>query len=392
MLRETFLGLKKLVKAGLVQFAGALKSVFDSLGFFPDYGSTLSSFSNQGNRTQLRIFLMEEIKRLRSSSGFPVLGISRRRKIQLFRAVKDFDLFFSAFGQALVSRRNYLNVLNNLSHRSSLVLASRLELAGSTDLPIRDLDKQLRFRSDLRYPFLTQPGILRRSPSRSKSRFRTSIEGKSVLVLGPASSAFSLDGIEVDVLASPKLAVQGWGDVAHEVDFPVLVSYINGETLRRLELGQVGFTRAVDWVRVKDRIALAGFKELMNKGLVQASQLGVAAMPDKLLVNDYGPLMGPAMIYDLLSHRPGVVFVTGFDFYTSLKSYEPSYPSARSDTTDAFWSLRVHEPFSNFVFLQRLWEAGLIEPVGLTQKVLSLTVEQYAEKLEILDSASGSEP
>jgi len=47
-------------------------------------------------------------------------------------------------------------------------------------------------------------------------------------------------------------------------------------------------------------------------------------------------------------------------------------------------SLRMHEPFSNFIFIRNLWKNKLINADAATSEILSLTPSQYADKLDLL--------
>lgn len=283
-----------------------------------------------------------------------------------FRA--DFFRYFGSFQDALEARGRYLQRLEEFSGSARGVWFRK---------NLRKIAiEQLRV-SALAVPIWTQ--------RRFDSSFAEVIRGKNVLLVGPG---FELNGFDIgdfDAIAGPKLGVGNWLDAtllkSHRA---VLVSYFNGASIASINHESTGLRKVWDVARVKtneDLVRLRGLLSHQRTSLDLRS--GVARSPEPLMVSDYGPLLGPIMVFDLLMARPASLTLSGFSFYLPNQTVHPAgYFTKASDISLLENSIRRHEPFSNFLFFKNLWEFGHIRADSITASILSLSAQQYAMALD----------
>lgn len=101
-----------------------------------------------------------------------------------------------------------------------------------------------------------------------------------------------------------------------------------------------------------------------------------------ILLNKYGAFTIQNIIYDLLMHRPKKIFLTGITFYLGEKLYEKDYIGPNVSMVHTGQALRIHEPFSNFLFIKNLWKRGVILVDGKLANILKLSETDYAIKLD----------
>jgi hypothetical protein len=101
-----------------------------------------------------------------------------------------------------------------------------------------------------------------------------------------------------------------------------------------------------------------------------------------ILLNKYGAFTIQNIIFDLLIHRPKKIFLTGMTFYLGKKLYEKDYIGPNVSMAHTVQALRIHEPFSNFLFIKNLYKRGVILVDGKLAKILKLSETKYAIKLD----------
>ena len=102
---------------------------------------------------------------------------------------------------------------------------------------------------------------------------------------------------------------------------------------------------------------------------------------NNILLNKYGANHTQNIIYDLLLNNPKKILLTGINFYLGKKAYYKNYKSNIFTEKNLAHSMRVHDPFSNFFFLQNLLKRRLIYTDKKTQRILNLKDKIFAKKL-----------
>lgn len=88
-------------------------------------------------------------------------------------------------------------------------------------------------------------------------------------------------------------------------------------------------------------------------------------------------------VLDLLRFRPARIKVFSADLYTSMGYGQDYLKDSRMGRNggNVFPGLSVHDPISNFLLMQRLYQRQAIEVDAVLQRVLGLTVPQYLDCL-----------
>lgn len=229
----------------------------------------------------------------------------------------------------------------------------------------------------------------RRRQTEAGELFHTAIRGKRVLVLGPGITE-PLDREYInrfDVVATPKLHSGFWAEGLAEAgkDSPLtVVTYLNHKIVNVMRSAGPVTEKVWDFARVKSLDDARTLGRLTAKVISGKPVIGVMNSPDQLLMNTYGPLMGTAMVFDLLLAKPQSLSLMGFSFFVQEgKAYNRNYESASHTDDFTLNSLRTHGAFSNFLFLKNLFHFGFIEADDATARILSLSSSEYAERLDI---------
>lgn len=92
------------------------------------------------------------------------------------------------------------------------------------------------------------------------------------------------------------------------------------------------------------------------------------------------PQRVPAILFDLLHFSPRRIKIFNVNFYTSKLAYSYGY---RPDFGyDLVFVLGVHDPFSQFKFVKKLYDTNQIEADADTREVLEMSLDEYANRLE----------
>jgi hypothetical protein len=214
-----------------------------------------------------------------------------------------------------------------------------------------------------------------RSFSAQDRAFGAALRGRTVAIVGPAQPSADL-ATEID---SFDLVVRTnfFSTVDARAGSRTDISYYNNLRLgtRGAEIRNVA--PSLSWL-IPIRSSVAKVREVVPEHPgVRAGHNG-----RKLFVEGH-PLAMPCILNDVLRFRPGRVKLFGTDFYTAPCAYDKAYHTHVGSDSLSF-SLRNHEPFSSFKFVQHVRNAGLIEADGVADQVLNMSTEQYAARLQQL--------
>ena len=231
---------------------------------------------------------------------------------------------------------------------------------------------------------LRSPASDLRLNQENEQQFLHFLKGKNVAVVGPANSdeitGDEIDGFDIVIRlnfrSDIKLPKKNHGSktdisyysIAHFQRYPVLIA----EAIDNLE-----------WCCMKlerDASSLRSTKVVEIKN----NKIRAFFTRDQQLLN--GSLnMVPNASMDALTFNPArlKIFCTDLFIGSHIKSYvsDPIHKQFLSDhsITD---SCRTHDCFSNFLFLQRLYDLQIVEVDEKLKKILELDIEEYASILQ----------
>ena len=102
---------------------------------------------------------------------------------------------------------------------------------------------------------------------------------------------------------------------------------------------------------------------------------------NNVLLNSYGANLSQNIVYDTLFYNPKKIYLCGISFYLGRKVYSKNYKINIFTNKEIGISLRIHDPFSNFLFLKNLFKRGLILASNETSKILNLSEIKFARRL-----------
>lgn len=342
------------------------------------YRHQLGNLNLDSKFDELREFLVDEWKTVSGETPLPRDGDLQQFDLRQLLVLMHFHQFFGSFGKALWAREAYSQALQANDPKNGLPGLSRQDRAGIAIEGMRVSALRLG-RSESR----------KQLPNRKNSSdlsFDSALSGKSVIVFGPApSEEVSQEFLaSFDVVALPKLYDGVWlGEGLHLEEHQTVVTYFNHSTLKRLRNVSGTLSRLWDYARVKSGNDSENLTSLYSLAAKDSSCVGVMRSPDHILMNPYGPYMGPAMIFDLLVARPSRVHVRGFTFFAEQStSYRAGYDSSRHSEELILSSLRTHGAFSTFLFVKNLWHFGAIDVDAEMAEILSMSTAEYAAVLD----------
>ncbi len=206
-------------------------------------------------------------------------------------------------------------------------------------------------------------------------QFLDFVRGKTVAVVGPARPGSDLSA-EIDAFdIVVRTNYHGVLDV--RCGSRTHVSYYNGFRVanRRREVASVASN--LSWL-VMTRGGTEGLRELLPRAPLRAAH---RCQP---YFFEASPLAIPVILSDLIRFEPAEIKLFCSDFYDSTLSYVASYHPNPVSAASLSHSIRTHDPFSSFRFVQLLVSSGLIKVDPVAARVLSHTSEQYAGHLQKL--------
>jgi len=309
---------------------------------------------------------------------------------------RDFFQQFGSFSEALVARVRYQEFVTRsffgclpwrVRERVQVALENQVlpgrigmtrSLGGQNPTPL----------SSAKPPrFVRRPSFQSIEERRLNSQFDDAITGKKVLVVGPSPTSTITEEVidQFDVLAIPKLHKGLWlADGLQASDKHMIVTYLNHQTIARVI--REDFLDTTGWhiARVKSSEDVGLLRSMLPKDIAPQKEVSIMTSPGKLMMNDYGPFMGPAMVFDLLCAKPQALHLSGFTFYVDSdgQNYHATYDSSNHTNAVLVEALRQHGAFSNFLFVKSLWKFGLITVEKDVERALSLSAEDYARYLD----------
>ena len=353
---------------------------------------TVSDLILSGRYIELRSFLASEWEIITDKRFGEVKdNLPWRKKTYLLRILRDYTQFFGTFTEALAARVSYQNFVHNStpSWRRFLIRREQLQikLEGLTDSSLSHRAVNAGYSSTNPPKFIRREKPRNQAEKRAQRQFDHVIAGKKVLILGPAPGASVTQDFvsQFDVLAIPKLHKGAWlGEGIEAQNHQIVVTYLNHQTVARVV--NEGSVSTSEWriARVKSVEDVEKLSRVLSSNDLHNRQVGKMSSPGRLMMNDYGPFMGPAMVFDLLCAKPRRVYLAGFTFYVDRegKSYRDAYDSSNHADAVLVEALRAHGAFSNFLFVKGLRQMGLVDVEDRLAPILAMPSRDYADYLD----------
>ena len=354
-------------------------------------------FILEGDYRALESFLLDEWRLVSDeplSNDVKSLRLGKKRRAYL--VARDFFQQFGSFSEALTARIRYQELVSRdlwglLPWRAKERLQVALEnqvVPGRTRV-IRSFDRETPRPLSCAEPprFVRRPRCQSIDERRSNGRFDRTISGKKVLVVGPSPTSTITQEVidQFDVLAIPKLHKGLWlAEGLRASEKHTIVTYLNHQTIARVIREDFLDTSGWHIARVKSSEDVGLLRSMIPEDIAPKRDVSIMTSPGKLMMNDYGPFMGPAMVFDLLCARPKALHLSGFTFYvdTDGQNYHLTYDSSNHTNAVLVEALRQHGAFSNFLFVKSLWQFGLITIEKDVERALALSAEDYAHYLD----------
>jgi hypothetical protein len=206
--------------------------------------------------------------------------------------------------------------------------------------------------------------------------FGSALRGRSVAVVGPAAVSADL-GREID--SFDLIARTNYlGAVNPSHGSRTDISYYNGVRIRTRPEQICAVAPTLSWL-VSVRSDDAQLRQLLPRH--PGVRTGHSAAR---LFLDANPLAIPNILTDLVRFQPLRIKLFGMDFFTSPTAYGKDYHAQQAGSDAISHSIRVHEGFSSFRFVQQLKRAGLCDADARLGQVLDMSREQYAARLQEL--------
>ena len=214
----------------------------------------------------------------------------------------------------------------------------------------------------------------------------------------------------VKATGKPRAAIMGPYDIQeqdleslHAHSIMVLINPMNQTLLNSLHVSPIAFFNANCANTYTDRIielshryreilvkpgtSQSAFTKLSNMSKVPVSYFHLC---DNIIYNDYGANMVQHILYNLLIHGFHHCTLYGVTAYNSPRLYSNSYleqfpgKTATEDRNQEipYYTLRLHDPISNFLFLRLLKNSGFISYDTSTTESIDIPVEQYVDFMD----------
>lgn len=228
--------------------------------------------------------------------------------------------------------------------------------------------------------------------SEADEHFHRYVRGKRVAIVGPVDvgldSGAEIDGFDIVVRFNHRQGMgyeaQGFGSKT-EVSYYVAILLKSSSPVQEVLHGMEELDYAV-----LNRLSLheCGWLD----AIPCRKRVGLYCLPylSTPLVIGYPHAVQRALM-DLLRFGPAQVKVFSADLYTGMR-YRQEYSRGLMLGLNGWNVMRMftlHDPVSNFLFMQRLWRSGRIEVDDVLASVLAMRVPEYMEQVRLCHVGSG---
>lgn len=202
--------------------------------------------------------------------------------------------------------------------------------------------------------------------------YRRYVEGKKLLIIGPAPTNFSDNNYDSVIRVNDAKNIhQGEGLLGRNTD----ISYFNVERVdEEMRLGETFL-----------KLKFAVWKNRFNRiGKEYINARGTICPSDILTIGHFNMIQ--VTLFDLLRFDWKKIKITGVNLMASKKIYTDDYIRGKEivETENFLDAYSTHNAFCQFYFLKNLYKAGVFSTDNELHEILTHTAKAYSEKMEKL--------
>ena len=205
------------------------------------------------------------------------------------------------------------------------------------------------------------------------------ISGKSIAIIGPGKNHLEL-GAEIDSFDCVIRTNFRIGSNTPNTLYGKRtdVSYYNHERMARNVSEVVDASSEINWIVLKGQ-----HDELrLNKILPDFCRyMRTSYVGDLFFFNNASPMGIQNIVSDIIRFSPKRIKIFNTGFYNSEETYCENYRGFTLGESLISESLRIHELYSGFRFIQNLVKRQLCQVDSLTDEVMSISVDKYASNI-----------
>lgn len=206
------------------------------------------------------------------------------------------------------------------------------------------------------------------------------LNNKSIAVVGPATPYESC-GQEIDSFdfiirpifnKNESFDINQFGSQTH-------ISYYNYGFLINAKNDLLEASKVLNWVNIKNISTIDNLEEIR-------SNHRRFFYVDDIYSKGSGNSI-PNIIYDLVHFNPKKVKLFCSNFYTSILVYDINFSKIYKSrkNVNSLKRVRLHDPFSQFLFIKKMFEHNIIDADYNASNILKLNIDEYAKRLDHVD-------
>lgn len=212
------------------------------------------------------------------------------------------------------------------------------------------------------------------------SQYHSIISNKNILLVGPANSfeynESLLKDIDIIVLLNHRGFYRTYSMIKDKIQDKPIVSYYSGDRLRMLEETDIDNlieeTIFTVWSERNIGLKFSKINSVSTKGFRNHDALIEFGRWNFALY----------VLIDLLIYEPNTIHITGVDMFMDKKFYSSYYEA--NNLINTTQSICLHNPYEQFNLYKELYQNNKILPDSKLKNILSLSTEDYTEKLGTL--------
>lgn len=217
----------------------------------------------------------------------------------------------------------------------------------------------------------------KQNPRSKNSYFNLSLRTSSVLIKGPSSD--EIDGLnDYDYVVKTNFIPDKKNNIGNHI------LYYNYRKFKSYSADIADLAKMAGYVCLKSDSQL---KQLISSEPLSKARKFSNARPIFFRQSGSDPMAVQNITYDLIKSGVGSLFIESIDGYSSPKPYSDSYQQSdpyseklQKDKNIAR-ALRMHDPFSNFSYMQNILQSGRVKGDVVVNSVFKGDRSAYAEKI-----------
>lgn len=303
-----------------------------------------------------------------------VIEQSNRQTVKFYKYLYSYFLHYGDFRIAAFFR-------TLLDHTSKLTADNKLSNASDLITNKKDYLDSIGLQSDQIRHSLP-------SSRRNDADFLNYVKNKTIAVVGPCipldEVGSEIDGFDIVIRPNFRLITNL---PSSQFGTKTNVSYYNHAMMLYNKNAIADASEILDWCCLKSQDELVAME---NFDPNTSTNLRVFFNADKFFESGSANGMQNS-IYDLLQFSPKRIKLFCTDFFIG-QGYVKTYQNARKGATIESMlspqfnsnSMRLHDGFSNFLFLKQMKELNIIEVDRTAKEILDLDISAYANKIQEL--------